>query len=108
VVSNIERHSFLLRDEVNLEHISEAHQARVIDFDRWAKTFEFQARQNYNEVETFISPKLYDDELDRFRRNLCERTGHWIQRDKAISKWLDPNDATIRLVWLQGIPGAGM
>ncbi|KAJ6149060.1 NACHT nucleoside triphosphatase [Penicillium samsonianum] len=107
VVSNIERHSFLLRDEVNLEHISEAHQARVIDFDRWAATFEFQARQNYNELETFISPRLYDDELDRFQRNLCERTGRWIQRDKAISKWLDPNDTTNRLIWLQGIPGAG-
>ncbi|KAJ5316798.1 NACHT nucleoside triphosphatase [Penicillium antarcticum] len=107
VVSNIERHSFLLRDEVNLTHISEAHQARLIDFDRWAATFEFQARQNYNELETFISPRLYDDELDRFQRNMCERTGRWIQRDKAISKWLDPNDTKNRLIWLQGIPGAG-
>lgn len=108
MASNIERHGFLLRDEVNLAHISEAHQARLIDFDRWAATFEFQARQNFNELETFISPRLYDNELDRFQRNLCERTGRWIQRDKAISKWLDPVDTKSRLIWLQGIPGAGM
>ncbi|KAJ6151093.1 NACHT nucleoside triphosphatase [Penicillium chermesinum] len=106
VVSNMKRHSLLLRDEVDIEHISEAYRARELDFDRWARTFEFQARQDFNELQNFISPKLYDDDQDRFQSNLCERTGSWIQRHKIMSKWFNPDDTSTRLVWLQGIPGA--
>ncbi|KAJ5740685.1 hypothetical protein N7493_000557 [Penicillium malachiteum] len=106
VISNIERHGLLLRDEVNLEHISNAHQARLVDLDNWQRNFQCQERQEFHEIESFISPRLYDDEHDRFQRSICENTGAWIRRDKTIKKWLDPLQSAIKIIWLQGIPGA--
>jgi hypothetical protein len=107
VVSSIERTCLLMTDEVRLEHISEAYKARTADVHNWEKTFKFQEQQNFNTVENCISPKLYDDELDRLRRSICERTGSWLKREQVLKRWLDLSDRSTRLVWLQGIPGAG-
>lgn len=107
VVSSIERHCLLMTEEVSLEHISEAHRARIEDMDRWQRNFEFQERQNFINIETCISPKLYDDELDRLQRKICDRTGRWLEREQALKEWFDSSDASTRIVWLQGIPGAG-
>jgi hypothetical protein len=92
-------------NEVNLEHITEAHDARNAALDHYERTREFQERQEFEAVDTYIRPRLYDNELDRLRRTYCKDTGRWLQ--KALYGWLDPADATTRLVWLQGIPGAG-
>lgn len=107
VVSSIERHCLLMTEEVNLENISEAHRARITDMDRWQRNFEFQEWQNFSSVESYISPKLYDDELDKLQRTICERTGRWLQKEQTLKDWFDPNDESTRMVWLQGIPGAG-
>ena len=94
-------------NEVNLEHITEAHDARNAALDHYERTREFQERQDFEAVDTYIRPRLYDDELDRLRRTYCKDTGRWLQKEKTIYGWLDPADAATRLVWLQGIPGAG-
>lgn len=96
-----------MTEEVNLENISEAHRARITDMDRWQRNFEFQEWQNFSSVESYISPKLYDDELDKLQRTICERTGRWLQKEQTLKDWFDPNDESTRMVWLQGIPGAG-
>ncbi|KAJ5826601.1 NACHT nucleoside triphosphatase [Penicillium robsamsonii] len=107
VVSSIEQHCLLMTDQVTLENISGAHRARIEDMKRWQQTFEFQERQDFKSVEDYISPKFYDDELDRLQRTICERTGRWLQREQTLKKWIDTGDKSTRVVWLQGIPGAG-
>lgn len=107
VVSSIEQHCLLMTDEVTLENISGAYRARVEDMKRWQREFEFHERQDFKSVEDYISPRLYDDELDRLQRTICERTGRWIQREKTLKRWIDTSDESTKVVWLQGIPGAG-
>ena len=107
VATNIERHGLLMFNEVNLEHITNAHNARIAALDHYERTREFQERQDFEAVDTYIHPRLYDDELDRLRRTYCKDTGRWLQKEKTLYGWLDPADAATRLVWLQGIPGAG-
>ena len=107
VVNSLEHHCLLMTEEVTLEHITDARKAQIADIDRWQKAFEFQEQQNFRNIEAYISPKLYDDELDRLQRAVCERTGRWLNKEQALKYWFDPNDDTTRLVWLQGIPGAG-
>jgi hypothetical protein len=97
-----------MSNEVNQEHIREAHDARIKALDHYERTQEFQDRENFIAVETHISPRLYDSELDWLHRNICEGTGRWLQKERAFCRWLDPADASTRLIWLQGIPGAGM
>ena len=94
-------------NEVNLEHITNAHNARIAALDHYERIREFQERQDFEAGDTYIRPKMYDDELDRLRRTYCKDTGRWLQKEKTIYGWLDPADAATRLVWLQGIPGAG-
>ena len=35
-------------------------------------------------------------------------SGSWILQNEKIKKWADPPDSLIPLLWLHGIPGAGM
>ncbi|OOQ87200.1 NACHT domain protein [Penicillium brasilianum] len=107
VINSIERHSVLMTEEVTLANITEAHAARVADMDHWQQTFEFQETQDFNGVHAYISPTLYDDELDKFRRRICERTGRWLQREEALKEWMDASHAATRVLWMHGIPGAG-
>ena len=94
-------------NEVSLEHITEAHDARTAALGHYERTREFQERQDFEAVDAYIHPRLYDRELDRLRRTRCKGTGSWLQKEKVLCSWLDPDDTTTRLVWLQGIPGAG-
>jgi hypothetical protein len=107
VATNIEQHGLLMFNEVNLEHIIKAHDARKAALDHYERTQEFQERQDFEAVETYIRPRLYDNELDRLRRTRCRDTGRWLQKEKTLYDWLDSVDAATKLVWLQGIPGAG-
>ncbi|KAJ6039601.1 NACHT nucleoside triphosphatase [Penicillium canescens] len=106
VSTNIDRHRRLLTEEVNLEHIKEAHEARITILNDYQRNIDFQARQDFEAVESYISPKFYDDEFGLLQRNICERTGRWLQTDQAFQKWFDISDSSTRLVWIQGKPGA--
>ena len=105
--AQIERHTLLLRREVGLEHIQEAHNARLQALKHYEKTEKFFGRQEYQSIKTDISPRNYEDKLDSFHVRVCQGTGRWLLRDKTFAKWLDKADASINIVWLQGIPGAG-
>ena len=107
VGTNIEHHVRMMVDEVTLEDITEAHKARDAAFVRYERTQKFEERQDYESVEAFVKPRLYDHELDQLRRMRCNDTGRWLQKDKTMCRWLDYADSKTRLVWLQGIPGAG-
>lgn len=97
-----------MREEVSLEHIREEHEALIREFDHYEQTREFQERQYFNAVETHLSPKLYDRELDHLQINICKGTGLWLKKDKALCRWLDFSDTSTNLIWLQGIPGSGI
>lgn len=75
--------------------------------NNWQRTFEFQETQDFNGVYAYISPTLYDDELDKLQRRICERTGRWLQREEALKEWMGASNAATRVLWMQGIPGAG-
>lgn len=107
VVSSIERHSALMTEEVTLANITEAHAARVTDMNNWQRNFNFQETRDFDSVYSYISPNLYDDELDKFQRRTCERTGKWLQREQALKDWMDASNTSTRIIWMQGIPGAG-
>ena len=38
---------------------------------------------------------------------LCEGTGEWLLRDSTFTQWLDHKNPTSKVLWLEGIPGAG-
>lgn len=106
--NNIESHTTLMSGEVSLANVIAAQADRVRALEHYERTQEFQQRQDFEAVETYVSPRMYDTELDRLRSASCSNTGRWLRKEESFCKWLDPTDRSTRLLWLNGIPGAGM
>ncbi|KAH7305450.1 hypothetical protein B0I35DRAFT_362187 [Stachybotrys elegans] len=107
VMTHIEQHTGLMRNEVRREDIRAEHDARLRALEHFEKMEKTAITQEYNAIETHISPVSYDDVLNRIESRLCDGTGKWLIRNVDFCKWLDKTDATARQIWLQGIPGAG-
>ncbi|KAE8448036.1 hypothetical protein EG329_009959 [Mollisiaceae sp. DMI_Dod_QoI] len=107
VMSHIERHASLMRNEVRLEHIREEHEARLRALEHFERTERSHQRQEYNAIKEAISPRMYEEELYRIRTQMCEGTGRWLLRDSTFAKWLKDTQNPTKLIWLQGIPGSG-
>jgi hypothetical protein len=97
-----------MRNEVRLEHIREEHGARLRALEHFERTEISHRRQEYNAIKEAISPRTYEEELYRIRGRICEGTGRWLLRDDAFRKWLKDSEKPAKLIWIQGIPGAGM
>ena len=108
VTRHIGLHSLLLRKEVQLEHIQQEHEARLRSLEHFESVEKAQQLQEYRGMRTEISPRTYDDKLDWLRGRLCKGTGKWLLKDEIFTQWLNASDVSVRLMWLQGIPGAGL
>lgn len=53
-----------------------------------------------------MSPQTYDAKLNELHSRTCVGTGNWLLKDAGFMKWLNVSKSE-RLLWLQGIPGAG-
>ncbi|ETS84159.1 hypothetical protein PFICI_02184 [Pestalotiopsis fici W106-1] len=107
LVSIIERHRLMMRDKVLFEHILQEHEARRRDLDYYEAKENDERRKEYNTIMTRIAPQKYHTKLSTVRSQVCKGSGDWLLRDSTFATWLDPADKTSRLLWLQGIPGAG-
>lgn len=107
VMSHVERHTALMRNEVRLEHIREEHDARLRALEHFERTERSNRQQEYNIIKTDVSPTFYDDKLYQIRNQICRGTGKWLLQDDVFLKWLDVANCSTDLLWLHGIPGAG-
>ncbi|KAK5057894.1 hypothetical protein LTR84_011895 [Exophiala bonariae] len=107
VRAQIQRHTLLLRREVGLEHIQEAHNAQLQALAHYEKTEKSFRRQEYTSLKISISHRAYEGTLDSFQPRVYQETGRWLLKDPLFIKWLDMSDASVKVLWLQGIPGAG-
>lgn len=105
-MTNIERHASLMVGEVTLTDITNAQEAREQALEKYRRDQEFQRRQDFASVRQALSPHLYDDDLDVFRKNRCQNSGDWLESHEKFCEWLSPSGSP-RLFWLKGIPGAG-
>ncbi|KLO93164.1 uncharacterized protein LW93_6158 [Fusarium fujikuroi] len=107
IAENIEKHRLLLCNEITLNDILEAHTARKKALEHYAETREFQERQDFHSMETYIHPPSYDEDLDRIRNTRCGGTGSWLVQDQQFVSWSEGKEKSSQVLWLQGIPGAG-
>ncbi|KAL6408506.1 NACHT domain protein [Ilyonectria robusta] len=107
VIGRIKDHTYHLRNEVRLEVIQEAYDARQLEIENFAKLEEADRMQEYAAVETAIAPTFYGKKLNFLRGRVCEGTGDWLAKDPDLSKWLQATKDSSKIIWLCGIPGAG-
>jgi hypothetical protein len=108
VGGHINRLTLLLRNEVRMEHIQGEHAARARALEHFDQAEKHHRRQEYQATKADISPKTYEDRHDHFQGRIYPGTGKWLMQDPAFTKWLDMSETSTKLLWLQGIPGAGM
>ncbi|KAK8112930.1 Nacht domain protein [Apiospora sp. TS-2023a] len=107
VARSIQNHVQLLRHSVSLEDIRQAHYARQRQFEEFEASAKARRQQEFNSIKTDISPVFYDNTLDDFLGRTYEGTGDWLMADATFLRWLDHSDDAFKLLWIQGIPGAG-
>jgi hypothetical protein len=108
VAGHVERHTALMRTEVRLENIRLEYDIRQRTLEHFEKTHRSNRQQDYNVIKTDILPKFYDDKLNWIHGRVCEGTGYWLLQDDMFNKWLDFTNTSTKMLWLQGIPGAGI
>ncbi|RDW68838.1 uncharacterized protein DSM5745_08598 [Aspergillus mulundensis] len=108
VKTHIERHTLLMRNEVRLEHIREEHEARLKALEHFKATERSHQLQQYHAIKTDFNPRTYGDKLNWYRGRVCKGTGTWLLREDAFKKWTDVANTGPRVLWIQGIPGAGL
>ncbi|KAI0434477.1 NACHT domain protein [Xylaria sp. FL1042] len=106
-MAHIQSHGRLMRNEVRLEHIQQEYQARKVALENFERLELERRAQEYYRIKTDIAPQSHDDRLDLLRHLTCQGTGAWLLQDATFMKWLDPTSQDCRILWLQGIPGAG-
>jgi hypothetical protein len=107
VVSNIERHTLLLRDEVRLEHIQAEYDFRKQALEHFEKGEASHLRQEYHSLRTSISPRTYQETLAYLDDRSYLEAGVWLTKHDVFCDWLDTTNKSTSILWLQGIPGSG-
>jgi len=106
-MTHIQNHVRLVRNEVRLEHIQQEHEARRRALENFEREEQERRSQEFYRLKTSMAPRSYDDRLDLLRHLVYQGTGVWLLQDATFKKWLDFSSAEPRILWLQGIPGAG-
>ncbi|KAL4877424.1 hypothetical protein BJY04DRAFT_198337 [Aspergillus karnatakaensis] len=107
IKTHLERHTLLMRNEVRLEHIREEHAARLKALEHFKNAERSHRLQHYHIVKTDVNPQAYDDKLYQYHSRICKGTGVWLLQDNVFKEWLKGAKGAPRVLWLEGIPGAG-
>lgn len=51
---------------------------------------------------------ILDQETAMGMRQDYPSTGRWIFSEPKVKAWMDPSNAVLPILWMNGIPGAGM
>ena len=94
--------------EVTLAHITEAHAARISVQEKHEKDSERDERMEFQIIQNSIRPHFYDSDLGRIQQHCSIQAGRWLGNDDHFVKWQDVTDQSAKVLWLSGIPGAGL
>lgn len=90
-----------------MQRITEEHEFRAKSLAHFDHETDFQELQKFQTLKTRVSPRIYDDRLDWLLNRSSKDSAEWLVTDNIFQTWLDITDPAVRLLWLQGIPGAG-
>lgn len=102
VVSNIKRHTTLMRSEVTMQHISAEHEFRDKCLAHFDHETDFQELQRFQTLKIRVSPRIYDDRLDWLLNRSSKNSAEWLAADNIFRGWLDHlqlSCATVVITW---------
>ena len=108
VQDNITRHKILLDSEVTVTNIVDAYDARCLALKEFEENRQSREQLRFKDLKDSMMPRLYDADQERLLETCCRDTGYWVQNEALVQCWSDPDWQKVPLLWLSGIPGAGV
>jgi hypothetical protein len=111
IIHNLAEHRKLVESQANLTQIEEYQKERRLEEERFNKEIGDEERRRLHAVVNWLKPTDVEADQTRFREIRADypTTGCWLLRDQRFLDWFDPQYPVIPpLLWLSGIPGAGM
>lgn len=110
ILENLRRHKNLVESQANLVHFEAAQVARSAAENNMRCLEAAVIKQQLLSVRDWLcSAKVLDDQ-DRYAsvRSQQASFGKWLLNHRRMIAWLDSTSTSVPLLWLHGIPGAGL
>lgn len=95
----------MMDSSITLEQVLRAHASRERALQEYERQHEAQERQAFEDATTSLEAITYHRTLARIRSRITY--GGWLRGHDQYKCWRDPDQEVVRILWLQGIPGAG-
>jgi hypothetical protein len=110
ILDGLQRHRELIESQATLLHIRLYQSDRLTLLYRLDRLEEEERQKKYVAVMEWVSgaqTKLdHDSACDT--RSECPESGRWILKNPDLENWKDASTPVSSILWLNGIPGAGM
>ena len=110
ILSNLSRHKNLIESQASLAEFEQSQLARLAaqnSFEQIAKGE--KSRRLMAVIEKIHPPNSLNDHEQAVEiRQEHPDTGRWILEVGQLKRWMDPLATDVLILWVNGIPGAGM
>ncbi|KAK8134781.1 hypothetical protein PG984_006793 [Apiospora sp. TS-2023a] len=107
IQGRMNKHKSLLTDEVSLENIIQARDARQHENEEYRRAREREDRQLFHGLLADLKINLYDSQVETLHRPSPAPLNGWLLDNEVFKRWSCAPDKKSSSLWLQGIPGAG-
>ena len=110
ILSSLSRHKSLIENQASLLDYEQSKLARVAAKNSFEEIAEAERKRRSLAVTDKIRPpnSRIDQEKAREARQEYPESGKWILRHAFLRDWMDLNCPNVPLLWVNGIPGAGI
>ena len=107
---NLQRHKALIESHANVLEIQAASTARELAEKAFQEADSARKDNQRIVVRTWLSARNVQLDHDVYTgvREAYPSTGLWVLQKTAVAAWHDNEHPSGSLVWIHGIPGAGM
>ncbi|KAF7554205.1 hypothetical protein G7Z17_g3062 [Cylindrodendrum hubeiense] len=105
---NMRRHRHLVESQASIVVFEETQALRKLAETNFQHIQNEYLRHRLREVLRWLNPYNSESQHETCVKAKFPKSGEWLVRDIGFKNWVDPLYCTTPLLWLNGIPGAGM
>jgi hypothetical protein len=110
ILDSLQRHKSLIESQASLLEFQQSQAARALLEEQFSKMQEDERKRQLVAVTAWLSAanSSLDQKNAASERSEYPETGRWLLDNHKMKLWLDSDSSSIPLLWINGIPGAGM
>jgi hypothetical protein len=110
LMGNLHRHRTFIESQSKVDQLEEFIRLRQLAEAKLQRNTELETRRQYDAVYQWLTAADSDSDQESFSqiRREYSGTGQWLLDSDQFQSWFEPNCCTSPLLWLSGMPGAGL